>query len=412
MMRGRPGMEYNAGMESGMEAKIAKYHVLLWPLLAFGSILALVLNLAAMQGKSLVASARMAAQRELLFAQARGTQFPENPRILGLGAFNSDGQLLFRSGITPSVLEPGGKPEPVALDWDRRSVRVVERFDPAGPAGGGIPLAPNPPELAALFIELHSPELFSDLSRLLTFSILAVALLLLAFVGAEAISYRSIRTRDRLAAAEELARLGSAARILGHEIRNPLAAIRLRLEFLKRKSPPDQDGDLEEALGEIGRLAALAERIGDFTRDPRGELSPVQPAAFCEGIASRLGVRVDASAVSPETGIYANGPRLTTAFTNLLRNALESGSAVEDIVIQIAETDQQVAIRILDRGTGLPPGFSTRRFEPFQTTKASGMGIGLTIARRFIGAAGGQVSLVPREGGGAIASILMKRAKL
>ena len=125
-------------------------------------------------------------------------------------------------------------------------------------------------------------------------------------------------------------------------------------------------------------------------------------------MAARLGARV-ASPEGPPVLARANASRLETAVSNLLRNALEAGGPAEEVHVELEPTWREVRIRVLDRGAGLPPGFPAGRFEPFRTTKANGMGIGLSIAGRFVEACGGSLALERREGGGAAATIVLPR---
>ena len=70
------------------------------------------------------------------------------------------------------------------------------------------------------------------------------------------------------------------------------------------------------------------------------------------------------------------------------------------VTVELDHEGDRVVVRVLDRGAGIPAANRARVFDPFFTTKSTGSGVGLTIARRFIEAAGGRMELLARPGGG------------
>ena len=81
-----------------------------------------------------------------------------------------------------------------------------------------------------------------------------------------------------------------------------------------------------------------------------------------------------------------------------------------DIVLALGRQAERVVLSVLDRGKGIPPGRAEELFDPFVTDKIGGSGIGLSISRRFVEAAGGSLRLLPREGGGAEARVTLPPA--
>ncbi|MBN2873902.1 MAG: sensor histidine kinase, partial [Spirochaetales bacterium] len=100
--------------------------------------------------------------------------------------------------------------------------------------------------------------------------------------------------------------------------------------------------------------------------------------------------------------------RLRSVLENLVRNALESGDST-DVGIQLSADESFVRIDVLDRGAGLAPEAALRAFDPFFTTKSRGTGIGLAVCKRFVTAAGGDIALEPRQGGGCVATVTLPR---
>jgi signal transduction histidine kinase len=113
----------------------------------------------------------------------------------------------------------------------------------------------------------------------------------------------------------------------------------------------------------------------------------------------------------PPSGIliYFDKERFRSVLENLFLNALESGSKSDDIRAEIKENDGRVRIEVLDRGKGVENETLPRMFDPFFTTKSRGTGVGLSVIKRFVEAAGGTVFMFNREGGGAAAGFELPR---
>jgi signal transduction histidine kinase len=123
-----------------------------------------------------------------------------------------------------------------------------------------------------------------------------------------------------------------------------------------------------------------------------------------------------AGASCPRIDLPANAPPIVgdremvrDVLLNLLLNACQSGTS-EPIQVAVSETGGLTVVEIADRGAGFDGQDPERLFEAFHTTKKSGTGLGLAIVRRLVSLQGGEVSLLPREGGGAIARITLPSA--
>jgi signal transduction histidine kinase len=238
-------------------------------------------------------------------------------------------------------------------------------------------------------------------------------LLPLSILGAMvlvAVLYRNNQAiRRKLAAREQLARLGEASRTLSHEIRNPLSAIRIQTGVLKKTLPAEQQGELRVIEEELSRLAVLTDRIGDFLRDPLGRPESIDLDRFIGELVLRYDRRVEyAPASEGPLRVVFDRERLRSVLENLINNALEAAPG-EPVEIAVAETRQELAVSVLDRGPGIPEEIRRKVFDPFFTSKVQGSGVGLAIARRFVEAAGGTLTLESRSGGGTEARIRLKR---
>ena len=222
---------------------------------------------------------------------------------------------------------------------------------------------------------------------------------------------------QQLADQAALAQLGQLAAVVAHEVRNPLAGVKGSLQVLQSRAgvPPD-DKRVIEAM--IARIDVLNSKVGDILRFARPRMPVItrldlgavlrDAAASAEAAADPGGpvIRV------PETtaAVRADGEMLREIFLNLLLNACQSGSS-ESIEIRLSEARGMCQIDIMDRGVGLGDTDPEQLFEAFHTTKKSGTGLGLAIVRRLISLQGGTITLLPRDGGGAIARVTVPAAE-
>ena len=193
---------------------------------------------------------------------------------------------------------------------------------------------------------------------------------------------------------------------LAHEIRNPLNAIRLNLHtvgqvFRDEAVLSDQEigATLDETEAEVGRLEALMREMLGFVRSSGDKSAPLDVAEEIQRTLTvmrgtlddrRCEVRVE---LDDGPGIVAmDQMRLRQVLFNLLNNALEAQSPGGSIDIQVRTSRASVEILVCDDGPGIAPGDRERMFVPFFSTKASGTGLGLALARKFIEEAGGTIA--------------------
>jgi signal transduction histidine kinase len=216
-------------------------------------------------------------------------------------------------------------------------------------------------------------------------------------------------TRRRLAAASRVAAWREVARRVAHEVKNPLAPIRAAVETLRRlraREDPRFDEYFDEAtrtvLDEVHRISNI---VTEFTRFAR--LPPPRPQELDADEVARHVVQVHGAAAGsarliqrearPGIGkktLRADRDQVIQVLTNLVQNALD---AVKDTpsgeVILTTDSDgHDVSWAVSDNGSGVPPEFAGRLFEPYATTKASGTGLGLAIAQRIAYEHNGELS--------------------
>jgi two-component system sensor histidine kinase HydH len=225
---------------------------------------------------------------------------------------------------------------------------------------------------------------------------------------------RNAGYRKLLEEQKNLVILGTAASTLAHEIKNPLLAIRLQTSILSKTCPESARRELSIIGEEVERLSSLSHRVNDYLRDPAGSPSVIEPGEVLGEVGVRLCGR-DLEVASPRPDgagamVRIDPERLRSILENLVRNALESGGPTDGVAAEISISDRTAWIDILDRGTGIPPADREHLFDPFFTTKSRGTGIGLAICKRFAEAAGGDISLAARPGGGTRARLSLPLA--
>lgn len=229
---------------------------------------------------------------------------------------------------------------------------------------------------------------------------------------AEAVLTERTRTlREQLNQANRLATLGQVSAGVGHEISQPVAAVRVFAENGERLLSGGRSGEASE---NFKRIVELTDRIGRITAElrrfarrdaPEPETFPL--ADVIEGALLLLRDRIERLGVSlitpsPAAGavlVRAEPVRLEQVLVNLLQNALDSAGAGGRIEMAIQTEAALCRLHVRDNGTGLDEAARKRIFQPFATTKANGLGLGLVISRDIMRGLGGDLTIGPaREG--------------
>jgi signal transduction histidine kinase len=212
------------------------------------------------------------------------------------------------------------------------------------------------------------------------------------------------RLGTELAQRDRLAALGRVAAGVAHEVRNPLASIKLRVDLgrLKAGTPPELAAELAKVSDEITRLDRLVADllvVAGRRRGPREETAlgalVEKRAGLLSPWAGERGVRIHVSGDAP---MALDADAVARAVDNLVRNAVEAspeGGAVEVLVL---DDDRAARVRVLDHGAGVDDARRAELFEPFFTTKPEGTGLGLALSRAIAAAHGGTLTYA-REGG-------------
>jgi len=217
--------------------------------------------------------------------------------------------------------------------------------------------------------------------------------------------------------AEQLAAVGQMAAGLAHELRNPLMAMKILVQPAAEPGSavaltPEDLAVLDE---EITRLDRSIQAFLDFARPPLPEMRTFDAGAVVDQAvhlvsrrAEQCGVRVERAAPDGPVPVEADVAQVRQVLLNLLLNALDAtgeGGAVRIDLVPAGGPDGCVTIRVADTGRGLPADLGPRIFEPFVSTKDTGMGLGLSICKRIVEAHGGRIDAAGRPGGGAVFAV-------
>lgn len=222
--------------------------------------------------------------------------------------------------------------------------------------------------------------------------------------------FEKTRARLREAAQQQsrdqrLAALGRMTGGIAHEIRNPIAAMRLKAENALALGPERQGDALRTIVGQIDRLEGLVQSLLALVQPVT--LAPVRvdlPAWLAERAA---GVQGRADAARVELRIAPGAPaeavfdpiHLARAVDNLLDNALRHAPAGGRVVLSAMRDDAVLRLHVDDDGPGVAESLRPQLFEPFATGRADGTGLGLALAREVALAHGGELRHVPLSQG-------------
>ncbi|MGC4121197.1 MAG: PAS domain-containing protein [Myxococcales bacterium] len=222
------------------------------------------------------------------------------------------------------------------------------------------------------------------------------------------------QTQAELVRQARLATLGELAAVVAHEVRNPLGVVFNAVATLKRHPAADlKSREMLEIIGaEADRLNRMVGALLELARPPQASFGPANIERMAasaidaaRAIADPAGeVQLTLAQPLPESCLDEH--LVNQALANLVCNALQAAGRQRPVEVRVElvgrETvESALRFHVVDDGAGVPADIADRIFAPFFTTRATGTGLGLTVALRVAEAHRGTVRHTPTPGGGA-----------
>lgn len=220
------------------------------------------------------------------------------------------------------------------------------------------------------------------------------------------------QSREKATRSDQLAAVGQLAAGLAHELRNPLTTVKLLIDGAVERQTPLQSAELLVLQDEVAHLEQMTQSFLDFARPPkliRKAVAIGQVADQCVELVRRrcemLGIQLSCH-VEPIT-VVGDPQQLRQVILNILLNAIDAQPSGGQIEVRMRKDPaaDSCRIEIADAGSGVPADEWERIFDPFISTKETGMGLGLAVSRRIVRSHGGEISIANRVGGGTVFQI-------
>lgn len=237
-----------------------------------------------------------------------------------------------------------------------------------------------------------------------------------------------VEMERQLEKAERLSSLGQLAAGVAHEIRNPLNAISMATQRLKRDfipSDPQKVDDFQNLSGvirdEIKRLNGIIEEFLNFSKSRRLDFCKFSVTELLQKIVSLMkeealsrGITIETTGKQDPAQISMDVNKLQQAFINLIKNAMESITAEKGrIVIAVdKEGKNYIVVKISDSGCGMTEEEIAKIFNPEYTTKEKGVGLGIPLAFEIIRGHGGDIRVLSRKDKGTTFEVILPRERL
>jgi signal transduction histidine kinase len=253
-------------------------------------------------------------------------------------------------------------------------------------------------------IEQRSEHFFISM----TVDVIVVSILL-AIVNRK--QRRLVEANQRLAHNEKVATLGRVAAQVAHEVRNPLTGLLLYSEHLKGKIDgklPNGDAVLiDKIIDTINNLTATTEQILNFARPVTLAPKRVDLNKVAQDVRQLLSTEMAAHSIesklelddAPVMGLL-DEPSIRATTLNLMLNAVQAMPAGGHLTISTGTKNDKLLLAITDTGSGMTPDQIKQIFEPFNTTKSRGLGLGMPYAQKVIQQHGGQIVVESQPGKG------------
>ncbi|MDR4988758.1 MAG: ATP-binding protein [Bacteroidales bacterium] len=220
---------------------------------------------------------------------------------------------------------------------------------------------------------------------------------------------------DLLARSERETAWREMARQVAHEIKNPLTPMKLSVQYLEKawkEKEPDWDERLarfsKTMIEQIDNLATIAKEFSDFAQMPAGKNDVIDLKEFVPEALDlykdfeKMNITLTMEQTQAPMLVNADRQQLLRVFNNLIKNAMQAydKNQIPRIEVHCVSRDTYYSISVVDFGCGIPDHQKQNIFNPYYTTKAKGMGLGLSIVKNIVESLSGTISFTSKEGEG------------
>jgi signal transduction histidine kinase len=339
-----------------------------------------------------------------VFDTARRLVWSTNASAIGQDAGANrelDGALAGQLEVESELLETSSfiKPEHAFLRNDARD--AVEVYIPVQDRGGEV--------VGVIELYMLPEDLLNDVHEITRYVWIACVLsglvTYLALVWLVMMADRQIAQQQRtIVANESLVAVGDMASAVAHGLRNPLGAIRSSAELIAMGPEREMAGDI---MSEVDRLQAWIAKLLAYAQQGGRALGPVQIDQMLQHLVDTHATRMERQGVTVRCDwparlpqVQADAPALEQALDNLVSNALDAMPQGGELTLSVQPLDLGLRVTVADTGVGISPEDLERVFTPYHTTKRTGIGVGLPLARRSAERLGGSLRLESRLGAG------------
>jgi len=196
-------------------------------------------------------------------------------------------------------------------------------------------------------------------------------------------------------------------RVISHELNNslaPIASLAHSGNELTRRGRHDRLEEIFSTIEDRARhLEGFIRGYARFAKLPQPQLQTIHWNTWLEGLRRQITFQLEIP--DDDLSSRIDPAQLEQALLNLLKNAHESGSAVEGVALKVTRLPDWIRVEVMDRGGGMNDAVLQNALVPFYSTKRNGTGLGLALTREIVEAHGGRLSLHNREGGGLCVAI-------